>query len=109
MVKDEMAARPETRLTKVLGGLVHNAKFAENLFRNGKDLKALRSVVETYLRRGGFEIQVNVVSRETLMEARKVPDLYQDLIVRVGGYSDYFVRLTDGMQREIIARTEHAV
>ncbi|MBI2940774.1 MAG: hypothetical protein HYY04_10090 [Chloroflexi bacterium] len=93
----------------VLGGLVQNLKFSGNLLRTEQDRHALRSIVETYLRRGGFEIQVNVVSRETLLLARAHPEQYQDLLVRVAGYSDYFVKLGDRMQEEIIARTEHAL
>lgn len=67
----------------------------------------MRAVLETYLRRGGFEIQVNVVGREVLLDAREHPELYPDLLVRVAGYSDYFVHLNRNMQDEVIARTEH--
>jgi formate C-acetyltransferase len=59
--------------------------------------------------RGGFEVQVNVVDRETLLEARDHPERFGDLIVRVAGYSDYFVKLTAAMQEEIIARSEHTL
>ena len=75
--------------------------------RNG--LSALRSLIETYLRRGGFEIQVNVVSSQDLREAQAHPERYADLLVRVAGYSDYFVHLSANMQEEIIKRTEHTL
>jgi len=94
---------------QALGGLVHNAKFSPSLFRTAADRAALRQVIETYLLRGGFEMQVNVVSRETLLAAQAHPEQYRDLLVRVAGYSDYFVMLTPKMQEEIIARTEHAL
>jgi len=94
---------------KAIGGLVHNVKFAERLFKTESDRCALRNVIETYLRRGGFEIQINVVGKETLLAAREHPELYPDLLVRVAGYSDYFVKLNAKMQEEIIARTEHAL
>lgn len=94
---------------RVLGGLVHNAKFPRSLFRTAEDRQALRHVVETYLRRGGFEIQINVVGKETLLAAREHPEQYQDLLVRVAGYSDYFVHLCDKMQEEIIERAEHVL
>jgi len=90
-----------------LGGLVHNAKFSANLFKSEADRAAMRQLIETYLGRGGFEMQVNVVSRDTLLAARAHPEQYQDLLVRVAGYSDYFVKLTPEMQEEVIARTEH--
>ncbi len=50
------------------------------------------------MERGGFELQVNAVDRETLLRAREEPDRYRDLVVRIGGYSDYFVRLPPQMQ-----------
>lgn len=94
---------------EALGGLVHNAKFSQGLFKTDADRAALRTLVETYLLRGGFEMQVNVVSRDTLLAAREHPEQYQDLLVRVAGYSDYFVKLNPKMQEEVIARTEHEI
>jgi formate C-acetyltransferase len=61
------------------------------------------------MQRGGFELQINVTDRETLERARKDPEAYRDLIVRIGGYSDYFTRLSPEMQEEIILRTEHTI
>jgi formate C-acetyltransferase len=94
---------------RVMGGLVYNAKFPRSLFRTAQDRQALRQIVETYLRRGGLEMQINVVGKETLLAAREHPEQYQDLLVRVAGYSDYFVHLCDKMQQEIIARSEHGL
>jgi pyruvate-formate lyase len=94
---------------RALGGLVHNAKFSSAVLRTESGRKALRGVIETYLQRGGLEIQVNVVSKETLLEAQSHPELYPDLLVRVAGYSDYFVHLNRNMQEEVIARTEHGL
>ncbi len=94
---------------KVLGGLVHNVKFPKSLLKSEEARKALRGLIETYMRRGGFEIQVNAVGKETLLEAQKHPEQYRDLLVRVAGYSDYFVHLNAKMQEEVIARTEHTL
>lgn len=94
---------------RVLGGLVHNAKFPQSLLSRPEGKQALRQVIETYMQRGGFEIQINVVGRETLLEARAHPEQFPDLLVRVAGYSDYFVHLSDKMQQEVIARTEHCL
>ena len=52
-------------------------------------------------------MQVNVVDRKTLLDAREHPEAHGDLIVRIGGYSDYFVRLIPTLQQEIIDRTEY--
>jgi|TARA_Y100000031_G_scaffold154789_1_gene203581 formate C-acetyltransferase len=93
---------------RALGGLVHNVKFSKATLRTEEDLAALRSLIETYLRRGGFEIQVNVVSADILRDAQAHPENYADLLVRIAGYSDYFVHLEPNMQAEVIERTEHA-
>lgn len=93
----------------VLGGLVQNLKFPRHLLGSAAARRAARAVIETYLRRGGFEIQVNAVGRETLLDAQEHPEQYPDLLVRVAGYSDYFVHLNRAMQDEVIARTEHEV
>ena len=90
-----------------LGGLVHNVRFSKALLDNDAGLQAMRGVIETYLRRGGFEIQVNVVGADTLRAAQADPEAYADLLVRVAGYSDYFVHLDANLQAEVIARTEH--
>jgi formate C-acetyltransferase len=55
----------------------------------------------------GHHVQFNVVSEKTLRDAQAHPENYKDLIVRVAGYSDYFVDLTHGLQEEIIHRTAH--
>lgn len=91
----------------VLGGLVHNVRFSASLLRDEAGLGAMRDVIETYLRRGGFEIQVNVVSADVLRQAQASPEEHADLLVRVAGYSDYFVHLDATLQAEVIARTEH--
>jgi len=64
---------------------------------------------ETYLMRGGFEIQVNAVDNADLRDAQEHPDEYRDLVVRVAGYSDYFVNLAENIQNEVIARSEFNV
>jgi formate C-acetyltransferase len=55
----------------------------------------------------GHHIQFNVVTSDTLRDAQKHPEKYRDLIVRVAGYSDYFVDCGRELQEEIIKRTEH--
>ena len=56
---------------------------------------------------GGHHIQFNVVSAKTLRAAQNDPVQYHNLIVRVAGYSDYYVNLGKDLQEEIIKRTEH--
>ena len=92
----------------MIGGLAYNMKFSRSLFGTPASLDRLRDLVLTFLRRGGFETQINVVDGETLKAARANPEDYRDLVVRIGGYADYFTRLSAGMQEEIIMRTEFA-
>ncbi|MBQ8311293.1 MAG: hypothetical protein IJX80_09825 [Clostridia bacterium] len=89
-----------------LGGMVVNIKFASDFLKRGKD-DILIGLLRAFIRRGGIELQVNVVDRDTLCEARTDPDSHKDLLVRIGGYSDYFVRLSPALQEEIIRRTEY--
>jgi formate C-acetyltransferase len=71
----------------------------------------MQPVFMSYLRAWGdlgiSHIQFNVVDRETLLDAQKHPEKYPDLLIRVAGYSAYFVDLSKGLQDSIIARTEH--
>jgi formate C-acetyltransferase len=90
----------------MLGGLAYNMKFNSAFFQSSKGYESLRTLVLTFLRRGGFETQINVVDGDTLKKAREDPEAYRDLVVRIGGYSDYFTRLSREMQDEIILRTE---
>ena len=60
-----------------------------------------------YFENGGKHVQFNVVSREMLLEAQRDPVAHKDLIVRVAGYSAYFVQLNERVQADIIQRTEH--
>lgn len=71
--------------------------------------KRVAQLVRTFLARGGFELQINSVSVAGLEDAMVHPERHADLLVRVGGYSDFFVRQSPQLQREILARTCHAV
>ncbi|MCL2058566.1 MAG: hypothetical protein FWH01_05855 [Oscillospiraceae bacterium] len=93
---------------KFIGGVAVNMKFSKKMF-NEASVEKLIAIIKTYLDRGGFELQVNVVDRETLLKAKENPDAYRDVIVRVGGYSDYFVKLSPTMQEEVLARTEYQI
>ena len=69
--------------------------------------ESLKAVIRTLIARGGLQLQMNCVSKRTLLDARQNPDAHRDLLVRIGGYSDYFTSLPPAMQDEIVARTEH--
>jgi formate C-acetyltransferase len=89
------------------GGTLLNQKFTPQLLADDEGLEKLKDLIRSYFKLMGHHIQFNVVTAETLREAQKHPEKYRDLIVRVAGYSDYFVDCARELQDEIIRRTEH--
>ncbi|MFZ2052662.1 MAG: trans-4-hydroxy-L-proline dehydratase [Candidatus Aminicenantales bacterium] len=89
------------------GGTLLNMKFSPQLLADRTGLTALKDLIRTYFRLMGHHVQFNVVTAETLRDAQKHPEKYRDLVVRVAGYSDYFVDCGVELQNEIIHRTEH--
>ena len=89
------------------GGTLLNQKFTPQLLDGEEGLANLAALVRSYFKLEGHHIQFNVVTAETLRQAQKHPERFRDLIVRVAGYSDYFVDLSNDLQNEIIRRTEH--
>ncbi|MFH2107202.1 MAG: trans-4-hydroxy-L-proline dehydratase [Chrysiogenia bacterium] len=89
------------------GGTLLNQKFTPQLLAGEDGIVRLGQLVRTYFAMNGHHLQFNVVDAATLRSARKHPEKFRDLIVRVAGYSDYFVDLGPELQDEIISRTEH--
>jgi len=87
-----------------IGGIAVNMKFNKSFF-NDDSIEKMMSLVNVFMQRDGFELQINSVDRQTLLNARENPQEYRDLIVRVGGYSDFFIHLNRNMQDEVIARS----
>ncbi|MDY6314010.1 MAG: glycine radical domain-containing protein, partial [Clostridia bacterium] len=58
-----------------------------------------------YMKTHGSQLQFNIVDSQTLIDAKKHPEMYKDLLVRIGGYSDFFVTIPESLQDEIISRT----
>ncbi|NLV50276.1 MAG: hypothetical protein GXY20_06230 [Clostridiales bacterium] len=86
-----------------------NMKIHPSALRSDADLEKLTAMIKTYLFNGGKHIQFNVVDNKVLEKAQADPKNYQDLIVRVAGYSTYFTLLTTAVQNEIIKRTENMI
>lgn len=89
------------------GGTLLNQKFTPQIFEDEMGIENILHLIRAYFKMDGHHIQFNVVNVETLRKAQKEPENYRDLIVRVAGYSDYFVNLGLNLQEEIIRRTEH--
>lgn len=87
-------------------GTLCNMKFHPTALKGADGLMKLRSIMETYFEEGGMELQLNIVSSDTLRDAQKHPENYRDLVVRVAGFSAYFVEVFKGCQDDLIRRTE---
>ncbi len=83
-----------------------NVKLHPSSLANREDLKKLGSLIKTYAAMGGKWIQFNVVEKQQLLEAQQFPEKHRDLIVRVAGYSAYFIDLNKGVQDDIVRRME---
>ena len=89
------------------GPSVTNVLLDEQLVKNNENFEKLVYLFESYFKMGGTHFQLTYVSKEDLINAKKTPDKYKNLRVRVSGFSDYFVFLNEGLQDEIIQRTSH--
>jgi len=91
------------------GGTLLNQKFTPQILNDEDGLTKVMHLIRAYFKMDGHHIQFNVVDVDTLRMAQVNPERYRDLIVRVAGYSDYFVDLGVDLQNEIINRTEHGL
>ena len=89
------------------GGTLLNQRFLPSALQDPRGIESLMHLIRSYFKLNGHHIQFNIVDSETLRKAQAAPADYRDLLVRVAGYSDYFVDLDRYHQEEIIARTEH--
>lgn len=97
--------RPDYRLVSC--GTVVNQKYSPDMFRNPEKRAKLAALIRSYFLKGGQEIQINAVSRETLLDAMEHPEDYRSLVVRVSGFSAYYTLLSKEVQKDILQRTEH--
>jgi formate C-acetyltransferase len=93
--------------TRFWDGALFNLRFDPRGIEGEKGLKIINSIVMTYFKNGGQHIQINVVSDETLRDARLHPERHRGLLVRVAGYMAYFTELDPVVQEAIIHRTAH--
>lgn len=93
--------------TNFLGGIALNLRMHPSVLSNDEGIAKLRDMTKAYFANGGMEVQYNVVDTETLRAAQAEPEKYRDLVVRIAGYSAYFVELGRELQNDIIARNEN--
>ena len=104
VLKSEAKLKPENQGSNLL-----NLRFDPKVMESEEGFEKFVSMVDAYHALGGYHVQFNVVSQETLKEAQKDPEQHQGLMVRVAGYSAYFNELCREVQDDIIARAAHTI
>lgn len=96
-------------LQKVINGGPLTIEFSDSVFSNEEGVSKVAQLVRLFMLRGGHQLQLNTVNRERLLDAQRHPELYRNLIVRVWGWSGYFVELDKCYQDHIINRAQLTV
>ena len=81
-------------------------EFHSSVFDTEDGIKSVAALVKQYIDMGGHQLQLNSINRDRLIDAQKHPENYRNLIVRVWGWSGYFVELNEVYQNHIIKRSE---
>ena len=97
-------SKPDMR--KIMNGGPLTLELHDTVFRNPESIRKVSALVKSYMDLGGHQLQLNAVNREQLLDAKKNPELHKNLIVRVWGWSGYFVELEEQYQDHIIQRIE---
>ncbi len=92
-----------------LGGIAVNLRIHPSSLKGADGVEKLRDITRAYFENGGMEVQYNVVDTETLRKAQESPEEYRNLVVRIAGYSAYFIELGRDLQNDIIARNENRI
>jgi formate C-acetyltransferase len=96
-------------LTRVINGGPLTLEFDQSIFKSKENVDKLAHLVQIYIALGGHQLQLNTVSREKLFDAKVHPENHRNLIVRVWGWSGYFVELDECYQDHVINRIEFGV
>jgi len=90
-----------------MDGVCVNIKIHPTALRGEEGIAKLRMMTQAYFNKGGLEIQYNIVDTDTMRAAQVDPATYRDLVVRIAGFSAYFVELGLDNQNDLISRTEN--
>ena len=104
-----MRSFSKQKLEDVINGGPLTIELDESIFRNEESVEKLAMLIRSYIRMGGHQLQLNTLNRETLLDAKAHPELHRDLIVRVWGWSGYFVELDECYQDHIIERIKYKI
>ena len=92
--------------SRIGNGLILNWKFAPTAVSGESGGDSLIALMDTYFEDNGMQSQFSIVGRETMLAAQDEPEKYRDLVVRIAGYSAYFIELSTDLQNDLIGRTE---
>lgn len=104
-----LAGAAALRQDHVYNGTLLNMKFHPRSVAGQEGLDKLEELVNTYFKNGGMHIQYNIIGSDTLRDAQKHPERYRDLVIRIAGFSAYFVELYKDLQDDLISRTDQEV
>ena len=102
-----MRSFSKQKLEDTINGGPLTIELDESIFRNEETIEKLAMLIRNYMRQGGHQLQLNTLNRETLLDAKAHPEQHRDLIVRVWGWSGYFVELDECYQDHIIERIKY--
>jgi formate C-acetyltransferase len=95
--------------SRCMGGMALNVKMHPRSLESEDGVSKLANLTKTYFEMGGMEVQYNVVDAQTMRAAQENPDEYRNLVVRIAGFSAYFVEMGPDLQNDLISRTENAI
>jgi formate C-acetyltransferase len=90
-----------------VGTPIVNIRLHKQMLSQHESLRKVVALIRGYFAKGGMQVQISVVSKDDMLAAQHESQKYGDLIVRIGGYSEYFTRLSKDLQDSVIQRTEH--
>ncbi len=105
----DIASFTKHNITRTMNGGPLTLEFAAGIFHNAESINKVAMLVKYFIDRGGHQLQLNAVNLEAMIEAQKNPDLYRQLVVRIWGWSAYFVELDRDFQDHVMARQEYFV
>ena len=104
-----IASMSKPHFERAINGGPLTLEFHQSLFTDEESVEKVGMVVKAFIDRGGHQLQLNTVNRETMLDAQKHPENYKQLVVRIWGWSAYFVELDKEYQDHVIARQAYTV
>jgi formate C-acetyltransferase len=95
--------------SKGLGTMVLNLRVRPEMVREPQLREKFKHLLQSYFAMGGLQVQVTVMDAETLKKALEHPEEYGNLVIRIGGYTEYFNRLSKELQLEVVKRSENGM